>query len=218
MHTLYYSPAACSLAPHIVLEEIGAPYGLEKVQAGTETQTPAWKAKNPKGRVPALSGVPGRIGGGEDLLTEANAIMIYLARTNPGAGLLPTDPAAEARAIEWMNWLASSFHAAAYASVRRPARFVDDPALHPALQAKGMATVKEHCAYIDQLLGDGRDFAVDGGYSIADAYIFTFWVFLHRLDGFDQSPYPAWNAHARKVHARPAVRRALEQEGIAVTA
>ncbi|MEJ1158253.1 glutathione S-transferase family protein [Prosthecomicrobium sp. N25] len=217
MHTLYYSPAACSLAPHIVLEEIGKPYGLEWVQAGVKTVTPEWKAMNPKGRVPALSGVPGRIGGGTDLLTEANAIMIYLGRTNPEAGLIPADPAREARMIEWMNWLTSSFHAAAYASVRRPARFVDDPALFPALQAKGMKTVLEQCAYIDGLLGDGRDWAVDGGYTLADPYLFTFWVFLYRLDGFDLGPFPAWTAHARKVLARPATRRALEQEKIEVS-
>lgn len=216
MHTLYYSPGACSLAPHIVLEEIGAPFALERVQAGVATVTPEWKAKNPKGRVPALSGVAGRIGGGDDLLTEANAIMLYLARTHPEAGLVPAGPAAEARMVEWTNWLASSFHAAAWASVRRPARFVDDAALHPALQEKGRATVYEHCALIDRLLGDGRDWAVEGGYTLADPYLFTFWTFVKRADGFDLGPYAAWTAHARRVFDRPATRRALDREGIAL--
>jgi len=68
MHRLYYSPGACSLAPHIVLEEIGKPYELELVSSsgvreGRMTATPEWKAVNPKGRVPALSGVAGHIGG-----------------------------------------------------------------------------------------------------------------------------------------------------------
>ncbi|KPL55070.1 glutathione S-transferase family protein [Prosthecomicrobium hirschii] len=216
MHTLFYSPAACSLAPHIVLEEIGKPFGLELVRAGVDTVKPDWFARNPKGRVPALTGVPGSIGGGPDLLTECNAIMIYLARTNPEVGLVPADPAREARMIEWMNWLAASFHAAAYASVRRPGRFLDDPALHPQLQEKGMRTVKEHCALIDRILADGRDWAVPGGYTLADPYLFTFYVFLYRFEGFDRSPYPAWTAHAAKVLERPAVRRALAQEGIAM--
>jgi glutathione S-transferase len=216
MHTLYYSPGSCALSPHIVLEEIGAPYTLELVQAGARTQTPEWKAVNPKGRVPALSGVPGRIGGAADLLTEANAIQIYLARSNPAAGLIPADPAGEARMIEWMNWLASAFHAAAFASVRRPGRFVDDTALHPPIQAKGLETLREYAAFIDSLLGDGRTWAVDSGYSLADPYLFTFYVFLYRLDGFDLGPYPAWTAHARKMLARPAVARALAQEGLTV--
>src|SRR6202035_167534 len=110
MHRLYYSPGACSMAVHIVLEEIGAPYELELISSsgpreGRMTATPEWRAVNPKGRVPAVSGRPGRIGGGADLLTEAPAILAYLARTNPGAGLLPADPAGEARCLEWLNFL-----------------------------------------------------------------------------------------------------------------
>lgn len=64
MHRLYYSPGACSMAAHIVLEEIGEPYHLELVSSrgklgGEGTTSPAWIEQNPKGRVPALSGVPG---------------------------------------------------------------------------------------------------------------------------------------------------------------
>ncbi|MBV8650182.1 MAG: glutathione S-transferase N-terminal domain-containing protein, partial [Alphaproteobacteria bacterium] len=111
MYRLYYSPGACSMAAHIVLEEIGEPYETELISSsgareGKMTQTAAWKAVNPKGRVPALSGVPGRIGGADNLLTELHAILFYLARTHPAAKLLPEDPAGEARCIEWMNWLA----------------------------------------------------------------------------------------------------------------
>jgi acetyl esterase/lipase len=113
MHRLYYSPGSCSMAAHIVLEEIGAPYELQLISSlgateGKMTATSDWKAVNPKGRVPALLGVPGRIGGAENLLTELHAILIFLARTHPSVGLLPTDPAGEARCIEWMNWLASN--------------------------------------------------------------------------------------------------------------
>lgn len=79
-----------------------------------------------------------------------------------------------------------------------------------------MRTVKEHCALIDRILADGRDWAVPGGYTLADPYLFTFYVFLYRFEGFDRSPYPAWTAHAAKVLERPAVRRALAQEGIAM--
>ena len=82
-HRLYYSPGACSMAAHIVLEEIGEPYDLELVSSrgrvgGEGTTSPAWMAQNPKGRVPALSGVPGRIGGSDNLLTELHAILFYL--------------------------------------------------------------------------------------------------------------------------------------------
>ena len=61
----------------------------------------------------------GRIGRAENLLTELHAILVYLARTNTAAALLPEDPAAEARCIEWINWLASSVHAMSYGQIWR---------------------------------------------------------------------------------------------------
>ena len=214
MHTLYYSPGACSLGPHIVLEEIGKPYQRQKVQAGPETQTADWRAINPKGRVPALSGVPGRIGGASDLLTEANAIMVYLARSNPEAGLLPSDPAAEARVIEWLNWLSSGVHTSIYARIRRPARFLEDESLYPILQEKGRKDLRDAYAYAESLLGDGRDWAVPGGYSLADIYLFVFYYFGYGA-GFDmKAEYPVWRAHAEKLLARPAVQRIVEFEGL----
>ena len=78
-YRLFYSPGACSLAPHIVLEEIGLPFELELISSrgereGAMTATAEWRAMNPKGRIPALSGVPGSMGGAASLLTEVTAI------------------------------------------------------------------------------------------------------------------------------------------------
>src|ERR1700733_9363966 len=102
MYKLYYSPGACSLAPHIVLEEIGAPYESQIVwtdtsKPGLTVASPEWKAINPKGYVPVLGGVAGNSGGAPDTLTEANAILLFLARRFPDAALLPPTPEGEAR-------------------------------------------------------------------------------------------------------------------------
>lgn len=215
MLKLFYSPGACSLAPHIVLEEIGIPYEKEIVKAGTDTQMEAWRAQNPKGRVPALLGVPGSIGGSDDLLTEANAIMVYLARSYPEAGLLPSEPALEARVIEWLNYLSSGVHTSIYACLRRPGRFLDDEALFPPLQDKARVELRKAYGYIDSLLGDGRDWAVPGSYTLADIYLMVFYHFGYN-GGFDMKvDFPAWAKHARKVLARPAVVRTIEDEGLA---
>lgn len=175
-HRLYYSPGSCSLAPHMVLEEIGLPYELELVSSkdGQMTNTDKWRAVNPKGRVPALSGVPGNIGGQPNLLTEAAAILIYLARTNPDSQLLPTDAAGEARCIEWMNWLSSNVHAMSYGQIWRPQRFVDDESLFPAVKAKGFRNLDSQHAYIERLLADGRTWTVGETYSIVDPYLLVF--------------------------------------------
>jgi glutathione S-transferase len=215
MYRLYYSPGACSLAPHIALEEIGAPYALERIStAEKKTETPEWRAINPKGRVPALHPVPGAIGGGADILTEAPAILIYLARTHPEAGLLPNDPAGEARCLEWLNWLSGAVHAMSYGQIWRPARFAAGAEHQAAVTAKGHESVREQYSYVESLLGDGRDWAVPGGYSVADAFLLVFHHWGGRI-GLDMAAlYPAWRRLTYKVAARPAVARVLAAEEI----
>ena len=218
MYRLYYSPGACSMAAHIVLEEIGQPYELELISSkdGKMTDTPEWKAINPKGRVPALLGVPGRIGGADDLLTELHAILVYLARTNPAAGLLPVNPAAEARCIEWMNWLASNVHAMSYGQIWRPRRFIDHEQEFPAIRAKGEQNVRQQYAYIESLLADGREWAVPDGYTVVDPYLLVFYHWGQRIGLDMQTAYPAWTHLTKRVVARSAVRRALVKEQIEI--
>ena len=220
-YTLYYSPGACSLAPHIVLEEIGAPFGLELVAArgereGPGTATEAWRAVNPKGRVPALTPVTGSAGGAKELLTEAPAIMVYLAAAHPEAGLLPPDPAGLARCVEWLNWLSGSVHAMSCGQIWRAHRFSDDEAGLEAIRGKGLANLAEQYAYVERLLGDGREWAVGDNYGIADAYLLVFFHWGGRIGLDMRSRYPAWARLMDKVLARPAVRRALATEGVEV--
>lgn len=209
------------MAAHIVLEEIGEPYELELISSsgareGQMTATPEWKAINPKGRVPALLGVPGRIGGADNLLTELHAILIYLARMNPSAGLLPADPAAEARCIEWMNWLASNVHAISYGQIWRSQRFTADEKNFPAVKAKGEQNLREQYAYIESLLADGREWAVPSGYTVVDAYLFVFYYWGRRIGLTMRTSFPAWTYLAERVVARPAVQRVLANEEIKI--
>jgi glutathione S-transferase len=218
-HRLYYSPGACSMAAHIVLEEIGEPYDLELVSSrgrlgGEGTTSSASMAQNPKGRVPALSGVAGQIGGSDNLLTELHAILFYLARTHPQAQLLPTDPAGEARAIEWMNWLASNVHAMSYGQIWRANRFVAAEDDFAAVQDKGLQNLRAQYAYIESLLGDGRTWALPGGYSVVDPYLLVFYQWGGRV-GFDMKQnYPAWRRLSDQTSERPAVQRVLAHEQI----
>ena len=222
-YRLYYSPGACSLAPHIVLEEIGAPFALELVPArgereGPGTATEAWRAVNPKGRVPALAPVAGSAGGAPELLTEAPAIMIHLAAANPEAGLLPADPAGLARCVEWLNWLSGNVHAMSCGQIWRAHRFSDDEAGLAAIRAKGRANLIDQYAYVERLLGDGREWAVGGGYSVVDPYLLVFFHWGGRIGLDMRKDYPAWAGLMDKVIARPAVRRALATEGVEVAA
>ena len=106
MLTLYYSPGACSLAPHIALEEAGATYALQLVSIPKgEQQAPEYLNVNPRGKIPALRT-------DEGVLTENVAILTYIARLFPYAKLLPEEPIGMARCISHMAWLSNTVHPA----------------------------------------------------------------------------------------------------------
>jgi len=213
MYHLYFSPGACSVAPHIVLEEIGRPYTTElrRVDLASKAEhitDPAYLKINPKGRVPALRTTDG-------VLTEAPAILLYLAHKHPEAGLLPSNAEAEARCCEWMAWASTAIHAVAFGQIIRPQRFVGDAKDYPAVIAKGRQNLAEAFALVERQL-QGRDWAVPGGYTIADPYL-LFYYRAAKIAGVPmEQRFPLWTALSERVMARPAVERVLKREAEAL--
>jgi glutathione S-transferase len=208
--SLYYSPGACSLAPHVVLEEIGVPFEAVRVAIADGAQRRAdYLAINPRGRVPTL-----RIG--ETCLTENPAILTWLANAHPEAGLLPpAGSAAQLRALEWLGWLSSTVHVL-YAQVWRSERFVGPcapPEVVGALRMQGRVLIEQAYAEIEERL-DGRVFALGEAFSLVDANLLPFYRFGGRLGLDMRRDYPAWTAYTETIHQRPAVRRALQREEI----
>lgn len=204
---LYYSPGACSLAPHIILEEIGLPFETQLVNTMDDsTNSKAYLSITSKGRVPALEH-DGQV------ITEVSAILTYLAMTNARAQLIAVTPLGIARCIEWMNWLAS-IHASVIAQNWRSERFSADKSAYPGIQQKGMENLSETYTQIDLKL-KGLQWAVEGRYSIADAYLLVFFRWGNRL-GLDMRQFEHWNAHAERLQSRAAVKTVLAAEGISV--
>jgi len=100
---LYYSPGACSLAAHIILNEINVDFDLERVDLKThKTEKGAdYYEINPKGYVPALEINPGLI------LTENVAILPFLAQHDPKQDLIPPSGMGRAKVLEWLGYLNS---------------------------------------------------------------------------------------------------------------
>jgi glutathione S-transferase len=209
---LYYGPGACSLAPHIVLEEVGARFELARVDlAANQQNSPEYLRINAKGRVPAL-------GDGDFILTEAPAILRYIAARHPAAGLWPWDPREEARCAEWLNWLSSTIHIA-FAHVRRAARYASDPRAVEDVAATAKKTCRELWQAVDTKLGEGP-WAIGERYSVADPYLLVYWTWGRGPAlGFDMArELPHWTAHARRLGGRPAVQRAFATEGLMLPA
>ena len=208
MITLYHHPGACSLAPHIILEETGAPFTARRINllAG-EHQTPAYLAINPHGRVPALTE-------GEFVLTEGPAILAWLGHRFPEAGLLDlADVNALGRTHELLNFFSSSVHVA-FAQIWRAGRFADSEGAREDVMENGRRAMAAYLAEIESLVPEG-EWLVGGRYSIADPYLLVFYRWGTRC-GLDMSAYSGWTRHKQAMLARAAVQRALATEEIEV--
>jgi glutathione S-transferase len=183
MLTLYFAPGSSSFAVHIALQEIGVPFeGRPMSFKGNDLRAPAYLALNPEGKVPTLV-IDGRP------LTEVGAILYYLAKRFPGAELLPRDDIeADAQALSWMSFAASTLH---------PAR------------RRGLDYAKEVYGIADRRLGSGWAL---GRYSIADIHLFRlYWRLANSLKPAPET-FPNLTAHYARMMARPAVQRTIEIE------
>ena len=209
MTTLYYSPGSCSLAVHIVLNEIGEPFALRKFATAERANYSAeYLAVNPKGRIPAL-----QIDG--FTLTENPAILAYLGRRFPGAGLYPSGPSeAEARCLELLAWSSNTAHVA-YAQLFRPERFVADEQNYPPVKESGRIHYERCLADIDKTL-QCHEHATGAQYTVVD----PFWLVFYRWgvrSNFDmRNRFPAYTDFAERLCGRPAVQRTLAAEEISV--
>lgn len=203
---LMFSPGACSLGIHVLLEEIGKPYETQRVNLMEGAQyKPDFTTVNPKSKVPTLVRDDGSV------LTEFPAIAYWLARTNPEAKLMPDDPDAQARALEAMDYVVSTMHMQGFTRIFRPANFSPNEADADAVKARGREIFEKGLGIMDQALA-GKDYIV-GAFSIADAALFyvEFWG-AARL----KMELPAnCAAHFKRMLARPAVQRMMQQEGLA---
>jgi glutathione S-transferase len=209
MLKFFYSPAACSMAAHIVLEEIGVPYESQRINilAG-DNRTEAFLAINPKGFIPVLATEEG-------VISENPAILLYLAQTFPDAELLPSaTPFGAAKATAFNAFLSSAVHTT-YRHISRPRLFAEGEEAHRALLAKVPEMLGRYFGMIEDTLSDGREWIHGDRYSISDPYLFVYASYLFwKGDRGNPEDFPNVLAHRERVLARPATRRALDQEGI----
>lgn len=209
---LFYSNGACSLAPHIALEETGVPYEPVRIDSASgEQRKPDYLRINPKGRVPAL-------GVDDWVLTENPAILQFIATSFPDAKLWPEQLRDQARVTEWLGWIASTVHVA-YAHVRRAERYAESEEALRDVRAKGLETSRDLWRAVDAHLGAGP-WAIGDVYTVADPYLLVFWTWGRGpVLGFDMATdFPNWTAHAQRMAKRPAVQRAFQREGLALPA
>ena len=203
---LYYMPGTCSIGIHVVLEEIGKPYDLHKVDllAG-EQHKPPFSELNRKSKVPTLQRDDGSV------LTEYPIIAHWLGEQNPEKNLLPADKEDALRAAEAMDYAVATVHMQGFSRLFRPANFSPSPSEHDAVKARGTEIVTKAFNNLAHSLGSHE--YIGGTYSVADSAMFyvEFWA-AKRL----HIPLPGpIQAHFDRMMARPAVQAVMKQEGFA---
>ena len=198
---LYYSPGACSLAPHIVLREAGFEFDLEKVSlaANKTASGEDFTQINPKGYVPVLKLDDGH------MLTEGPAIDQYLADKKPTSGLAPANGTMERyHLIEWLNFISTELHKQ-FGPLFKPSTPQETRQTQVNLLGKRFDYV------VDQL--KNKQYLTGDVFTIADAYLFTVlnWRDVLKLD---MSKWPVLQKYVARVAARPQVQAALKAEGL----
>lgn len=196
---LFYSPNACSLAPHIVLRELGLPFDLIKVdlqQHLTELGEDFYRL-NKKGQVPVLQLEDG------SFLTEGAVISQFLVDQFERKDLLPEINTVERyQTLSWMNFIAAEIHKA-YSPFFHKSYGEDSKTIFSTI-------LNKHYAWIDQQL-DGQNYLMGSNFTIADIYLFvvTRWA---DFIGLDLEHFIHLTAFMQRISHRQTVQDAIAAE------
>jgi len=198
---LYYSPTACSMAPHIVLRELGLPFEAVQVDLGTHKLAKTgedYYQINPKGYVPAIELDDG------SLLTEDAAILQYLGDRKPG--LLAAPGSMERyRTIEWLTFISSELH--------KGFSPLFNSALPEAARKIFVDKLNIRFTFLDKHFAN-HEFLMGKQFTVADAYAYTILNWRNFLN-LDLNPYQNLEAYLKRVGARPKVRETVHAEKLA---
>src|SRR5947209_19236241 len=193
MMKLYYSPGACSQAPHILLHEIGHDHDAERVDLKTKRIEDGsdYLEINPKGAVPALELDSGEV------LTENAVILQYLGdRASWPEILPPMGDFRRYRVLELVNFITTELH--------KRFSFLFNPAASEEMKQLVTSDIGKKLDYIDQRLGEGP-FLFGTNLTIPDAYLFVISGWTEKFLGLDH--WPHLKAFRERMMERDAVRQ-----------
>jgi glutathione S-transferase len=209
MYQLYYFPGNANLAPHMLLEEIGAPYELVLVDREKGGLTdPAYLKLNPSGRIPTLID-------GELVLSETAAICLHLCDRHPDAHMAPAvGNNARSTFYKWLFYLTNTIQAEMIVYFY-PHRWNADEAGAAAVKACAEQRLNGMFDLVEAELASHADqpYLLGADYTAVDPYLFM----LARWSRGMQRPartLPHLGKFLALLAARPAIQRTFAAEGI----
>ncbi|SLN69394.1 glutathione S-transferase family protein [Oceanibacterium hippocampi] len=209
MYTLHYYPGNASLTPHILLEEIGAPYELALVDRQKNAQKSAEYLKlNPSGRIPVLID-------GDLVLFETAAISLHLADRHPEAKLAPELGSAErAHFYKWLMYLTNTIQTEVL-TFYYPERWSESEAGRAEINAHAGERLGQMFDLLENAFAEhGGDYFLGDRFSALDPYLLMVSRWSRKI-ARPAITRPRLGAFVERLSARPSVIRAFEAEGIA---
>ena len=204
---LYYVPGACSLAPHIILEEMGIPYTAQKLSFEDDSlNRPEYSKINPMHAVPALALQDGTV------ITETSAIMQYIAEQKPSTNLVPRAGTIErTKQQQYLNFVTSELHPT-FGLLWSAETFVKDEKARVDFTNNVKQKIADRLEVFNNWL-NGKTYLMGEQFTVADAYAFTVISWSKyvdvKIDRYSNIP-----GYLSRVAERPAVLRTLKNEGL----
>jgi glutathione S-transferase len=212
LYTLYYFPGNANLVPHMLLEEIGAPYELALVDRDNNAHaSPEYLRLNPAGRIPVL------IDPSLDLvLFETAAIALHLADRHPAANLAPPLGTKErATMLKWLMYLTNTLQAEELIYFYPQRLTGGDEAMAAVVKREAETRIARMIDILDAELARSRGpWLLGEQYTIVDPYLLMLarWT---RMMARPARELPNLRDFLGAMTARPAVQRAFEMEKLA---
>lgn len=200
MLKLYYSPGACSQAPHIILHETGLAHETERVDLKTKRTESGrdYREINPKGAVPALELQNGEV------LTENAVVLQFLGdRSGLGQVLPPMGDFRRYRVLEWVNYITTELH--------KSFGPLFNPKAPPEMKDYFKKAIGEKFDHVEKELGD-KPYLLGDQLTLPDAYLFVMLGWGEKMIGLDR--WPRLKAFRERMLERESVRQVLEFEGL----
>ncbi len=211
MIQLHYYPSTASMIPHLVLEELGAPFELVLVDRAADAhKSPAYLQINPNGLLPALTD-------GDLVLYETAAICLHLCDTFADKQLAPPPgTAGRAHFYKWLVWLTNTLQTSLIVYFY-PERWVAEGNTAGAAEVKAQAQ-KKVGALLDQLDAElarhGGPWFMGQAFTALDPYVFTLCRWTRNFSARPARALPHLGPYLQRVLERPATQRVMAREGL----
>jgi len=201
------------MAPHFILEELGEPFELVKVDRKSNAQKSAeYLALNPLGRIPTLIDNNNQ----DDLVIfESAAICIHLAEAHPSLHLIPkVGEPNRAKFFQWMMYLTNTIQTELMVYFYPEKYGADSKAAASIINTQDQK-ITAMFALLDKELAN-KDFLVGDSLTVCDYFLFMLAIWADELNK-PPLEFEHLSRYLGKLAKRDAIKQTCKTESFSLT-